>query len=118
MLSGNGSRFNVQSSRVQSSQACPSPLRPLTQRVLLAFKLVSLFAHFKSPQSTSFSSSPSPHCMADGFVDASYMPSIIDGSMSSFWHIVRASDNDGSVFPCIISLIRGALMPNSLAKLR
>ena len=44
-----------------------------------------------------------------------YNPNASSGDIFILMHIVRASESDGSVFPCMISLILGELMPKRAA---
>lgn len=44
-----------------------------------------------------------------------YNPNTNSGDIFILMHIVRASESDGSVFPCMISLILGELMPKRAA---
>lgn len=44
-----------------------------------------------------------------------YNPNANSGDIFILMHIVRASESDGSVFPCMISLILGELMPKRAA---
>ena len=46
---------------------------------------------------------------------ALYNPNANSGDIFILMHIVRASESDGSVFPCMISLILGELMPKRAA---
>ena len=59
---------------------------------------------------------PPLFCLS-GFPDRkeSYSPNAACGLMFILIHIVRARDKEGSAFPCMISLIRGALIPSKSA---